>query len=57
MAKPKGKGTLTNWFKKENWVDISAPKKVVAMRNVVENLQRIAKEGIQNVCRKPKPIE
>jgi hypothetical protein len=27
MAKPKGKGTLTNWFKKENWVDISAPKK------------------------------
>ena len=27
MAKPRGKGTLTNWFKKENWVDISAPKK------------------------------
>ena len=27
MAKPKGKGTLNNWFKKEKWVDISAPKK------------------------------
>ena len=27
MAKPKGKGTLHNWFKKEKWVDISAPKK------------------------------
>ena len=27
MAKPRGKGTLHNWFKKEKWVDISAPKK------------------------------
>ena len=27
MAKPKGKGTLDNWFNKEKWVDISAPKK------------------------------
>ena len=27
MATPIGKGTLHKWFKKEKWVDISAPKK------------------------------
>jgi hypothetical protein len=31
----KSKGGLTEWFK-QDWVDIGAPKKVVAMQNAVE---------------------
>ncbi len=47
MAKPKG--GLTKWFKKEKWVDISAPKKVVGLRSVAEKRPRVAKGVIQNV--------
>ena len=47
MAKPKG--GLTKWFKKEKWVDISAPKKKVNINHVAESLQKILKEVIQNV--------
>ena len=43
MAKPKG--GLTKWFKKEKWVDISAPKKGGGL----EKRPRVAKEVIQNV--------
>ncbi len=52
MAKPKG--GLTKWFKKEKWVDISAPKKVVVLRSVAEKRQRAVKEDIQSVCRQPR---
>ena len=52
MAKPKG--GLTKWFKKEKWVDISAPKKVVVMKSVEESLQNPQSEVTQNVCHRPK---
>ena len=48
MAKPSG--GLTKWFKKEKWVDISAPKKVVAMRNVVAVKPKAVRGATLNVC-------
>ena len=41
----KPSGGLTKWFKKEKWVDISAPKRVVALRNVVAVKAKGSKRG------------
>jgi hypothetical protein len=42
MAKPTG--GLTKWFKKEKWVDISAPKRGVAVK------PKAARGATLNVC-------
>ena len=44
---------LKKWFE-EDWVDIGAPKKVVATKSVVVNLLKAQKENTLNVSQQLK---
>ena len=59
MAKPKG--GLTAWFgkgPKGDWVDISAPKRMVDFKRVVDLVLKVeVKESTQNVYQGPQLTE